>query len=224
MPSRPPQSRLKKRNRYPNVAIPQLQTQAANRHRRSGLSNAPLVGHGNELSEENILLHSSEFITNTTSDDYDHGFHDDSDGDESDILMSDPQPQDIQELTEKTLREISEQIPVKVHTTTVPDLNTSNEVFIPEIPTEDFLSDELGMLPPPPPAAADRSSPIGDDYSNPVPHNRSSRPMSEYEMAMAMYTERYSVSRQQFQDLLECLRLAENLDQLVDMPQDVTTR
>ncbi|ELR03480.1 hypothetical protein GMDG_06210 [Pseudogymnoascus destructans 20631-21] len=80
------------------------------------------------------------------------------------------------------------------------------------------------MPPPPIPAATEHASILGEDDSELVQHNRSSQPFSPYLAFMAMWAEKYNLSRQAYQGLNEGLPLGQDLNiKAVELPRDVTT-
>ncbi|OAF61572.1 hypothetical protein VC83_02237 [Pseudogymnoascus destructans] len=157
-------------------------------------------------------------INGDASDDYDNDYDTIGSNSDSDIDMPLPQPQDLQEITEKAIKDLSGHIPVDDPAT------ARNDVFVLEIPTEDFLPDDLRMPPPPVPATAEHASILSEDDSELVQHNRSSQPFSPYLAFMAMWAEKYNLSRQAYQDLNEGLPLGQDLNiKAVELPRDVTT-
>ncbi|OAF63361.1 hypothetical protein VC83_00151 [Pseudogymnoascus destructans] len=222
MPPRPLRSRLKKRAHLFRAPIPRPSAPAVD----SGGHNALGIqagNHGDQPSDTSIQFNA--MINGDASDDYDNDYDTIGSNSDSDIDMPLPQPQDLQEITEKAIQDLSGHIPVDDPATTVPYADTArNDVFVLEIPTEDFLPDDLRMPPPPIPAATEHASILGEDDSELVQHNRSSQPFSPYLAFMAMWAEKYNLSRQAYQGLNEGLPLGQDLNiKAVELPRDVTT-
>lgn len=100
------------------------------------------------------------------------------------------------------------------------------------LPAEDFLpvgelsfndNPELSMPPPDFIPRHDESSMLYDDGSEPVKHQRASNPISPYEIAMTLWVNHTSISREAFTEFLECQKLATSMDDIRNLPKDVRT-
>ncbi|ELR05674.1 hypothetical protein VC83_03319 [Pseudogymnoascus destructans] len=62
-----------------------------------------------------------------------------------------------------------------------------------------------------------------DDGSEPVRHKRASNPITNFEMYMAMWCEKYSILGDAYTGLLEGYKLVESMENLMNLPKDVRT-
>jgi hypothetical protein len=88
-----------------------------------------------------------------------------------------------------------------------------NEIHLP------MILETESMLPPPRP---DATSAYGD-APEPVPHKRADRPISDFALALDLWCFQSNITRRQYSGLLEVLRLLVDIDDLQQLPKDVST-
>ncbi|ELR06501.1 hypothetical protein GMDG_08025 [Pseudogymnoascus destructans 20631-21] len=125
------------------------------------------------------------------------------------------------------------------------DNPNSNSVKLPvedSVPDEDFLPigeaspDDDPRLEMPPPARPETETlprnftelseefiQPQDDRSEPVRHKRAPNPITDFEMYMAMWCEKYSIPGDAYAGLLEGYKLVESMENLMNLPKDVRT-